>query len=101
MKESRKAALPTRWREPKVTSMASKPQTTRRGPGPDLRRSATEVLRPGSLHSTPELEIRRRAYEIFLERGAEPGHELSDWLQAESELRKSVALSWRMASGRA
>jgi hypothetical protein len=28
-------------------------------------------------------EIRRRAYEIYLERGAEPGLDLEDWLHAE------------------
>ena len=31
-------------------------------------------------------EIRRRAYEICLERCKEPGHEIEDWLQAEREL---------------
>jgi len=36
-------------------------------------------------------EIRRRAYEIFLEGGSLPGCELDDWLRAERELRK-VAL---------
>jgi hypothetical protein len=30
-------------------------------------------------------DIRRRAYEIYLERGGFPGHELEDWLQAERE----------------
>ena len=30
-------------------------------------------------------QIRRRAYEIYLERGAESGLELEDWLQAERE----------------
>ena len=30
-------------------------------------------------------EIRRRAYEIYLERGEQPGTELEDWLQAERE----------------
>src|ERR1044071_6457359 len=30
--------------------------------------------------------MRRRAYEIYLERGGQPGHELDDWLQAEREL---------------
>jgi hypothetical protein len=30
--------------------------------------------------------IRDRAYEIYLERGQEDGHELDDWLQAEREL---------------
>src|SRR5579872_4699407 len=33
-----------------------------------------------------EDEIRARAYEIYLGRGAEPGRELEDWLQAEREL---------------
>ena len=31
-------------------------------------------------------EIRLRAYEIYLERGEQPGRELDDWLQAEGEL---------------
>ena len=30
--------------------------------------------------------IEARAHEIYLARGAEPGHELEDWLQAENEL---------------
>jgi hypothetical protein len=30
--------------------------------------------------------IRRRAYEICLERGGQPGRELDDWLKAEREL---------------
>ena len=32
-------------------------------------------------------EIHQRAYEIYLARGAAPGFELDDWLQAERELR--------------
>ena len=31
-------------------------------------------------------EIRRRAYEVYVERGEQPDHELDDWLQAELEL---------------
>jgi hypothetical protein len=31
-------------------------------------------------------EIRLRAYDFYLERGGQPGHELDDWLQAEREL---------------
>jgi Protein of unknown function (DUF2934) len=34
-----------------------------------------------------EERIRCRAYEICLERGGEPGHELDDWLQAARELQ--------------
>ena len=33
-----------------------------------------------------EHEIRRRAFEIYLEHGSEPGRDLEDWLQAEREL---------------
>jgi hypothetical protein len=35
----------------------------------------------------PEAEVRRRAYEIYLERGEQPGFEVDDWLQAERELQ--------------
>ena len=37
-------------------------------------------------------EIAQRAYEIFLARGGEPGHDLDDWLQAESELLRENAV---------
>jgi hypothetical protein len=54
------------------------------GPGEAGRRSHGKiVLRV----ATPEDEVRARAYELYLARGAEPGHELEDWLQAEREIR--------------
>jgi hypothetical protein len=39
-------------------------------------------------HEPSHEEIRRRAYEIYLEHGSHPGNELDDWLQAERELKK-------------
>ena len=36
-------------------------------------------------------EIAQRAFEIFLARGGEPGHDLDDWLQAEAELLREHA----------
>ena len=37
--------------------------------------------------STPTREeIALRAYQIYLERGGTPGHELEDWIRAEHEL---------------
>ena len=36
-------------------------------------------------------EIARRAFEISLRRGQEPGHEQDDWLRAERELREERA----------
>lgn len=40
------------------------------------------------MKSAPELEeqIRRRAYELYEQRGREDGHELDHWLRAESEV---------------
>jgi hypothetical protein len=43
-------------------------------------------------------EIGRRAYEIYLEQGGLPGHELENWLQAEREI-ESEADSMRAAIG--
>jgi hypothetical protein len=37
-------------------------------------------------------EIRRRAYEIYLEYGEQPGGELDDWLRAEREFNKALVL---------
>jgi hypothetical protein len=33
--------------------------------------------------------VRRRAYELYVQRGNESGSELDDWLQAEEELRRA------------
>ncbi len=53
-------------------------------------RMRKEVARTKSsaAHQTPNIEekIRGRAYELFEARGAEVGHELEDWLQAEGEI---------------
>jgi hypothetical protein len=31
--------------------------------------------------------IEHRAYELYLERGSDPGHDFDDWLRAERELK--------------
>ncbi len=47
-----------------------------------------ERTRQAPQHEPSDEEIRQRAYEIYLARGATPGsYELEDWLQAERELR--------------
>ncbi len=45
--------------------------------------------------STSELQeqIRRRAYELYEQRGRDDGHELDDWLLAESELAQQKAMT--------
>jgi Protein of unknown function (DUF2934) len=46
-----------------------------------------EPVAEGPRREVTDEEIRQRAYEIYLDRGAAPGFELDDWLQAERELR--------------
>jgi hypothetical protein len=35
-------------------------------------------------------DVAHRAYELYLERGREDGHDIDDWLQAERELQHPV-----------
>lgn len=67
--------------------MASKARL-RGSTGPKQPGIETEE-RDRSLHPSREQEIRRRAYDIYLERGAQAGRELEDWLQAERELESN------------
>lgn len=57
--------------------------------GPTHPETAVEE-REGLPHSTREHEIRNRAYEIYLQRGGQPGYELEDWLQAQRELSTNL-----------
>ena len=69
-------------------NVSTNPQTT----------SSQAEMRGGSAgNSAHDEEIRRRAYEIYLERGERPGRELDDWLQAERELERA-ALPYAQAS---
>ena len=42
-------------------------------------------------HAGMDEQIRLRAYELYLERGAQPNDDLADWLRAERELRERAA----------
>lgn len=58
----------------------SKPAETTPVPGiPEARKNLVPI--------NLEEEIRRRAYEIYVERGSTPGNENEDWLTAEREVR--------------
>lgn len=49
---------------------------------------------PAAPHPTEE-QIRRRAYELYLQRGLSGGNSEGDWLQAEQELRSRMLLLGR------
>lgn len=63
--------------------------------------------KPGKTRSQPPIDeqIRQRAYEFFLARGATHGHDVEDWLRAQAELRqvtdgKDAASEGRATHGR-
>jgi Protein of unknown function (DUF2934) len=55
----------------------------------DITRERTEPLDSGIASTGPdEDEIRRRAYQRYLERGGGDGQDFDDWLEAERELKQ-------------
>ena len=63
-------------------------------------KSAQRRKEASASHRPTHDQIKSRAYQIYLERGARPGNELDDWLRAERELER-IALytrSWNRLS---
>ncbi|MGE5814291.1 MAG: DUF2934 domain-containing protein [Acidobacteriota bacterium] len=76
-------------------------RNVRREPQPrpdtsDVRQGTSNDRAPvGLMENEPHSDMRklepgaiaRRAYELYCERGCEPGRDMDDWLRAEEELR--------------
>lgn len=76
-----KSADPNTASEAKITAEPRKFEVVRNEP----RKNVVPINRtPVNL----EDEVRRRAYEIYQQRGGAPGSEMEDWLNAEREVRK-------------
>jgi hypothetical protein len=68
-------------------SRSSRPKGNRStGPQATTTQEA-ETVEASVGNAARDEDIRRRAYEIYLERGEQPGRELDDWLPAEGELK--------------
>lgn len=44
---------------------------------------------PPSAHAPSREEVAKLAYELYLSRGGDHGHDLEDWLEAERQLRRA------------
>ena len=53
---------------------------------PRTSTTTSAVIEPDTRIFTLEDTIRRRAYELYEQRGGEHGHDVDDWLQAEEEI---------------
>jgi DUF2934 family protein len=72
----------------KEMSMSSKPKGNAEPHAISAQAALTREASVGNAER--DEEIRRHAYEIYLERGEQPGSELDDWLQAERELESGM-----------
>jgi len=68
-----------------VTAKSAKRKTVALATAAD---HSAEVLTDATANVT-EHDIARRAYDLYLARDHQHGHDLDDWLQAERELRDS------------
>lgn len=64
------------------TSVFNKPRI-------ELIAMATPAFATGPLNGNRSEKVRRRAHELYLQRGTQPGSALDDWLRAEAEIRQA------------
>ena len=57
---------------------------------PRIKKTGTTTSSP-TPHVVTRGDIARRAYDLYLARGCEHGHDLDDWLRAERELSRNGA----------
>ena len=62
-----------------------------RYPGAAAAQTDQSPTPPAQAPTANDRDIARRAYELYLARGCDAGHDVEDWLQAERELQESVA----------
>jgi hypothetical protein len=60
-------------------------KTERAAPGADPAPKSS--AQPATVSNS---DVARRAYDLYLARGREDGHDVDDWLQAERELRDAA-----------
>jgi len=62
---------------------------------PGIARAKESSIAAPTIETLPfEERIRRRAYELYVQRGNQSGSELSDWLQAEEEMLQAQEQSF-------
>jgi hypothetical protein len=75
----------------KGNSMATKPRRNGSKELQAIEASVGEERAEGVVgNSALEAEIRRRAYQLYVERGGEHGRDLDDWLQAKREVESGA-----------
>ena len=75
-------------------STLTKKRTTTKKSARAKSKGVTRVDSTKQVRYVPsDAEISERAYEIYLDRGCEDGHDVEDWMQAESELSQELTVT--------
>jgi hypothetical protein len=69
------------------TNARSNTPATQTTPPPQQARNTATTATAASTQGPTHEQIARRAYELYLARGATDGHAEQDWMQAERELK--------------
>lgn len=77
----------TDMRQERTSSPAIQKAELRQPANPESRSPLATTRSEPRRRMISEDDVRLRAYELYLQRGAIPGNEVGDWLQAEQELR--------------
>ena len=65
-----------------------------------MKHEKNQRVQSSKSENTPDAKmIERRAYELYLERGGEHGHDSEDWLQAEREVKQNGQAAGVIAGG--
>ena len=59
-------------------------------PGAAAAQTDQSPTSPAQAPTPDGRDIARRAYELYLARGCDAGHDVEDWLRAERELQETV-----------
>ena len=71
--------------------MAAKPRRNRSKELQAIKASGEEERAEGAVgNSALDAKIRRRAYQLYVERGGQNGRDLDDWLQAKREIESGA-----------
>ena len=85
------AKRPTRSEARDLATASNQPLPPREGASSteiDINREPSNVPPDNDADIPNEEDIRRRAYQRYLERGGGDGQDFDDWLEAERELRQ-------------
>ena len=85
-------STPDKAKNDKIAATAKVPAPV--APAPAVKAAPAKAASPAKAKATSlptEIEIKTRAYEIYVSEGCQDGHDTEYWLRAETELRAQSA----------